>query len=33
MQKINSAVRGGPDKRVVFAEGEEPAVIRAAWGF
>ncbi|WP_292230920.1 NADP-dependent malic enzyme [Brevundimonas sp.] len=33
MQKINSAVRGGPDKRIVFAEGEEPAVIRAAWGF
>ncbi|WP_374390929.1 NADP-dependent malic enzyme [Brevundimonas sp.] len=33
MQKITSAVRGGPDKRVVFAEGEEPAVIRAAWAF
>ena len=33
MQKITSAVRGGPNKRVVFAEGEEPAVIRAAWGF
>ncbi|MBB1180393.1 NADP-dependent malic enzyme [Pseudomonas sp. FW305-3-2-15-E-TSA4] len=33
MQKINSAVRGGPNKRIVFAEGEEPAVIRAAWGF
>ncbi|MBN9466003.1 MAG: NADP-dependent malic enzyme [Proteobacteria bacterium] len=33
MQKINSAVRGGPDKRIVFAEGEETAVIRAAWGF
>ena len=33
MQKISSAVRGGPNKRVVFAEGEEPAVIRAAWGF
>ncbi len=33
MQKITSAVRGGPDKRVVFAEGEETAVIRAAWAF
>ncbi|QYF86687.1 NADP-dependent malic enzyme [Brevundimonas sp. PAMC22021] len=33
MQKISSAVRSGPNKRVVFAEGEEPAVIRAAWGF
>ena len=33
MQKIASAVRGGPNKRVVFAEGEEPSVIRAAWGF
>ena len=33
MQKISSAVRGGPNKRVVFAEGEEPSVIRAAWGF
>ena len=33
MQKISSAVRAAPDKRVVFAEGEEPAVIRAAWGF
>jgi malate dehydrogenase (oxaloacetate-decarboxylating)(NADP+) len=33
MQKISSAVRGEPNKRVVFAEGEEPQVIRAAWGF
>ncbi len=33
MQKISSAVRGAPNKRVVFAEGEEPSVIRAAWGF
>ena len=33
MQNISGAVRAGPDKRVVFAEGEEPAVIRAAWGF
>ena len=33
MQKIASAVRAAPNKRVVFAEGEEPAVIRAAWAF
>ena len=33
MQKISSAVRAAPNKRVVFAEGEESAVIRAAWGF
>jgi malate dehydrogenase (oxaloacetate-decarboxylating)(NADP+) len=33
MQKIASAVRGAPNKRVVFAEGEETTVIRAAWGF
>ena len=33
MQKIASAVRAAPNKRVVFAEGEEPSVIRAAWGF
>ena len=33
MQKIASAVRGAPNKRVVFAEGEEPSVIRAAWQF
>ncbi|WP_298123233.1 NADP-dependent malic enzyme [Brevundimonas sp.] len=33
MQKISSAVRGAPNKRVVFAEGEEPSVIRAAWAF
>ncbi len=33
MQNISGAVRAGPDKRVVFAEGEETAVIRAAWGF
>ena len=26
-------MRSGPNKRVVFAEGEEPSVIRAAWGF
>ena len=33
MQKISSAVRMGPTQRVVFAEGEEPSVIRAAWAF
>ena len=33
MQKISSAVRSGPAKRVVFAEGEETSVIRAAWAF
>jgi malate dehydrogenase (oxaloacetate-decarboxylating)(NADP+) len=33
MQKISSAVRAAPDKRVVFAEGEETTVIRAAWAF
>ncbi|CAN5362034.1 NADP-dependent malic enzyme [soil metagenome] len=33
MQKISSSVRAAPNKRVVFAEGEETTVIRAAWGF
>jgi malate dehydrogenase (oxaloacetate-decarboxylating)(NADP+) len=33
MQKISSAVRSGPKQRVVFAEGEEQSVIRAAWAF
>lgn len=33
MQNISGAVRTAPNKRVVFAEGEETAVIRAAWGF
>lgn len=33
MQKISSAVRSGPKQRVVFAEGEETSVIRAAWAF
>ncbi|MGO4408448.1 MULTISPECIES: NADP-dependent malic enzyme [unclassified Brevundimonas] len=33
MQKISSAVRSGPQQRVVFAEGEEQSVIRAAWAF
>ena len=33
MQNISGAVRAAPNKRVVFAEGEETAVIRAAWAF
>ena len=33
MQNISAAVRAAPNKRVVFAEGEELAVIRAAWAF
>jgi len=33
MQKISSAVRAAPNKRIVFAEGEESSVIRAAWAF
>src|ERR1700722_10718346 len=33
MQKISGAVLGGPKKRIVFAEGEDQSVIRAAYGF
>ncbi|CAN7335293.1 NADP-dependent malic enzyme [Brevundimonas sp. LjRoot202] len=33
MQNISGAVRAAPNKRIVFAEGEETAVIRAAWAF
>jgi malate dehydrogenase (oxaloacetate-decarboxylating)(NADP+) len=33
MQKISGAVMSGPKKRIVFAEGEEPSVIRAAYAF
>jgi malate dehydrogenase (oxaloacetate-decarboxylating)(NADP+) len=33
MQKISGAVLAGPKKRIVFAEGEEPSVIRAAYAF
>jgi malate dehydrogenase (oxaloacetate-decarboxylating)(NADP+) len=33
LQKLQGAVLAGPRKRVVFAEGEEPAVIRAAYAF
>jgi malate dehydrogenase (oxaloacetate-decarboxylating)(NADP+) len=33
LQKLSGAVLSGPKKRVVFAEGEEPSVIRAAYAF
>ncbi len=33
LQKISAAVHSAPAKRIVFAEGEEPAVIRAAYAF
>ena len=33
LQRISSAIANGPKKRIVFAEGEEPAVIRAAYAF
>jgi malate dehydrogenase (oxaloacetate-decarboxylating)(NADP+) len=33
LQKISGAVQSAPTKRIVFAEGEEPAVIRAAYAF
>jgi malate dehydrogenase (oxaloacetate-decarboxylating)(NADP+) len=33
LQKLQGAVLSRPKKRVVFAEGEEPSVIRAAYGF
>ncbi len=33
LQRIYGKVRGEKRKRIVFAEGEEPAVIRAAWQF
>jgi malate dehydrogenase (oxaloacetate-decarboxylating)(NADP+) len=33
LQKISGAVLGGPKKRIVFAEGEDPSVIRAALAF
>jgi malate dehydrogenase (oxaloacetate-decarboxylating)(NADP+) len=33
LQQISGAVRAAPKRRVVFAEGEEQAVIRAAWAF
>jgi malate dehydrogenase (oxaloacetate-decarboxylating)(NADP+) len=33
LQKLQGAVMAGPKKRIVFAEGEEPAVIRAAYAF
>jgi malate dehydrogenase (oxaloacetate-decarboxylating)(NADP+) len=33
LQKISGAVVAGPKKRIVFAEGEETSVIRAAYAF
>ncbi|MCC7267058.1 MAG: NADP-dependent malic enzyme [Caulobacteraceae bacterium] len=33
LQKISGSVMKGAKKRIVFAEGEEPSVIRAAYGF
>jgi len=33
LQKISSVARAAPERRIVFAEGEEPAVIRAAFAF
>jgi malate dehydrogenase (oxaloacetate-decarboxylating)(NADP+) len=33
MQKVSGAVLSGPKKTIVFAEGEEPSVIRAAYAF
>ena len=33
LQRISGAIQAGPKKRIVFAEGEEPAVIRAAYAF
>ncbi|HEY3949746.1 NADP-dependent malic enzyme [Phenylobacterium sp.] len=33
LQKLQGVVLSGPKKRIVFAEGEEPAVIRAAYAF
>jgi malate dehydrogenase (oxaloacetate-decarboxylating)(NADP+) len=33
MQKISGQVQAAPKKRIVFAEGEEPSVIRAAYAF
>jgi len=33
LQKLQGAVLAGPKKKIVFAEGEEPSVIRAAYAF
>jgi malate dehydrogenase (oxaloacetate-decarboxylating)(NADP+) len=33
LQKISGAVQSAPKKRIIFAEGEEPSVIRAAYAF
>src|SRR6185436_4941862 len=33
LQRLQGAVLSGPAKKIVFAEGEEPSVIRAAYAF
>ena len=33
LQKLQGAVLSGPERKIVFAEGEEPSVIRAAYAF
>jgi malate dehydrogenase (oxaloacetate-decarboxylating)(NADP+) len=33
LQKLQGAVQAAPKKKIVFAEGEEPSVIRAAYAF
>jgi len=33
LQKLQGTVQAGPKKKIVFAEGEEPSVIRAAYAF
>ena len=33
LQKISGAVQSAPKKKIIFAEGEEPSVIRAAYAF
>jgi malate dehydrogenase (oxaloacetate-decarboxylating)(NADP+) len=33
LQKLQGSVQSGPKKKIVFAEGEEPSVIRAAYAF
>jgi malate dehydrogenase (oxaloacetate-decarboxylating)(NADP+) len=33
LQRLQGAVLSGPKKKIVFAEGEEPSVIRAAYAF
>ncbi len=33
LQRISGSIQSGPKKKIVFAEGEEPSVIRAAYAF